>query len=123
MQRVRTSSVTNVSAQTLRISTSLDTTSPASARHTSTCMTLGSTRTVLALDDRLLSLGATNQSPTWKSLSTSANSSHCTIVRRSQEKFFCFTAEKLRMPLRVQPQQFKKGLTLAFLPSKKLRKR
>src|SRR5215475_16219101 len=89
--RTRTSSVTNVSAQTVLISLSLGTTLPSSAfwaRQTRTCMALGSRRTVRSPDDRRLSLGATNHSPNRKSpstaplLSTLPNDCTCILWQR-----------------------------------------
>src|SRR5262249_31764140 len=82
MERVRTSSVTKVSVHTFRIRTSLETTSPASARHTKTCMIFGSRRTVLPWQARLLSLGTTSQLPSWKSPCKGelhAKHNHCTF--------------------------------------------
>ena len=67
MARVSTSSVTNVPGQTLRSRRSLELSLlGCSARHTNTCMTLGSRRTVLSGLDRLFKVGSTSQSPTRK---------------------------------------------------------
>jgi hypothetical protein len=68
---VRTSSETNVSAQTVLRMVSLETTSPGrEARHTKTPITFGSTRTVVPLREIPFRFGCTSQGPTRKPPST-----------------------------------------------------
>jgi hypothetical protein len=69
IERVRTSSVTNVPAQTVLRIVSLDTGSPPGreARHTKTSITLGSRRIEAPFKEMVFRLGWTNQVPRRKS--------------------------------------------------------
>src|SRR5437667_7918783 len=71
IERLRTSSETNVSGQTVRNSSSLGMASPARwERHTNTSITFGSTRLEVPFWEMVLRLGWISQGPTRKSLFT-----------------------------------------------------
>src|SRR5580765_8559891 len=84
MERLSTSSETNVFGHTVCKSSSLVMDSPARwDRHTSTSITLGSRRVDVPFSETLFRLGWTSQGPTRKSLSTTSSGKlSCGIIYR-----------------------------------------